>query len=293
MATTFTNQATLTFDGTTVLSNIAVGTIESALTITKEAVEDSYTEGSAITYVVSIINDTQREIRGLTVNDNLGKFEIGCRHVQPLDYVEGSVLYYVDGVLQNDPETDTRDGLKFKDIRVTAHGNTMLIYQATVNAFAPLDEGAQITNTVTVGRRCGCEASDSETVPVADAASVNITKTISPAVVEEDGEVTYTFSIENTGNTALTAKSGAVITDTFDPRLRDLKAFFNGEQLRKGEEYRYNKATGLFETVEGVVTVAAATFTRDDETAEVTVTPAVSTLVVTGIIETRCHDDKP
>ena len=51
---TFTNQATLTYNGTTTASNIVTGEILEVLSAQKNAVVDAYTAGDDITYVISI-----------------------------------------------------------------------------------------------------------------------------------------------------------------------------------------------------------------------------------------------
>ena len=53
---TFTNQATLTYNGISTNSNIAFGEILDVLSVTKTVVEDSYSQGDTVTYVVSLRN---------------------------------------------------------------------------------------------------------------------------------------------------------------------------------------------------------------------------------------------
>ena len=69
---TFTNQATLTYNGTTTASNIVTGEILEVLSAQKNAVVDAYTAGDDITYVVSILNTGQAPLTGLTLTDDLG-----------------------------------------------------------------------------------------------------------------------------------------------------------------------------------------------------------------------------
>ena len=51
---TFTNQATLTYNGMTTASNIVTGEILEVLSAQNNAVVDAYTAGDDITYVISI-----------------------------------------------------------------------------------------------------------------------------------------------------------------------------------------------------------------------------------------------
>ena len=99
----------------------------------------------------------------------------------------------------------------------------------------------------------------------------------------DNGRVTYTFLIQNSGNEAIVATDNASVTDTFDPILTDLVVTFNGTVLAEGTGYTYNAATGQFATVPGAITVPAATYTQD-ATGAYTTTPGIATLTVTGTI---------
>ena len=64
--------------------------------------------------------------------------------------------------------------------------------------------------------------------------------------------------------------------------LSDLTVTLNGTELALGTEYTYNAATGEFATVDGVITVPAATYVQDPTTGTITTTPGVAVLTVTG-----------
>ena len=112
---------------------------------------------------------------------------------------------------------------------------------------------------------------------------LTISKALSPAVVTGNGPLTYTFTIRNTGNTALTGQEGAVITDTFDPILNITGVTFNGTAWTSPEDYTYDAATGAFATVAGKLTVPEAAFTQNAD-GSWTVTPGQSVLTVTGTV---------
>lgn len=275
----FTNQATLTYTGGSANSNIAVGEILEVLSADKTAVSGTYQVGELVTYVITIRNTGSAAFTSLTVTDDLG----GGVNV-PLTYQDGTVLYFVNGVPQAAPAVTPGAPLVFSGITVPAGGDAVIVYQAQVNAFAPPLSGSTITNTVTItGGGLTAPVTATETVTVAVGPAISITKTITPAQVADNGRVTYTFLIQNSGNEALVATDDAVITDTFDPILTDLVVTLNGAPLALGTGYTYDETTGQFATVPGVITVPAATFTQDP-TGAYTAAPGLTTLIVTGTI---------
>ena len=165
-----------------------------------------------------------------------------------------------------------------------ANGNATLVYEVSLNEFAPLSVGSTITNTATASGSGITPISSSEIINVSNEADVTITKSISPVPVSDNGTVTYTFVIQNSGNTDVIATDNAFITDLFDPILTGVNATFNGTLWTEGTQYNYNETTGLFESVAGSITVPAATYTQDPVSGVWSVTPGTSTLVVTGII---------
>lgn len=149
---------------------------------------------------------------------------------------------------------------------------------------APLESGGTITNTATVSGGISAPLTASETVTVEDRADLSITKALEPAVVAENGELTYTFVISNSGNTDATAADSIVLTDNFDPILENITVTLDGVNLTEGVDYTYNEATGEFATVAGRITVPAATFAQDPVTGAYTVTPGTATVTVTGTV---------
>lgn len=288
MATTFTNQATLSYNGGSVQSNIAVGAIEGVLSVSKNTAAAEYRAGETLTYVVSIVNNSDAAVTGLTVTDDLGAYLFDTGSLQPLDYVENSIQYYLDGELQASPAITAADGLVISGITVPANGNTILVYEAQVNGFAPLDTDGEIENTVTVTGTSVCNITATEIVSAASGAQLSILKSVTPIPVAENGELTYTFQLQNTGNTAVEAADNAIVTDTFDPLLSNISVTLDGAVLTQGTDYTYNETTGVFSTTNGTITIPAATFAQDPATGEWSMAPGTATLTVTGTVGTLC-----
>lgn len=281
---TFYNQATLQYNNTVTNSNIASGELVEVLSATKTALLDTYQVGETVTYAVSVLNSGTVPFNGLTLTDDLGAYTVGTATVTPLTYIEGSVQYYVNGVLQPAPAVTVGPPLQIGGIAVPAGGNAILLYEAEANAYASPAVGGTVENTVTVSGLGVTPVTATETVTARQEAQLTVNKSITPAVVTDNSRVTYTLTLQNTGNTAVIATDDAVITDTFDPILTDLVVTFNGTALVLGTDYTYDATTGAFATLPGVITVPAATYAQDPVTGEWTVTPGISTLAIVGTI---------
>ena len=281
----FTNQATLTYNGSSTNSNIAYGELLDVLVATKTAVEGSYTPGQLVTYVVTLRNTGNAPLIGLAVTDDLGGYAFNSATVYPLTYEDGSAALFTNGVPQAAPTVAAGPPLVFSDITVPAGGDVVLVYQARANAFADPAVGGRIDNTVTVtGDGLSAPITATETVVANAAPLLTISKSITPSQVVDNDRVTYTFVIQNSGNQAVVATDDAAITDTFDPILTALTVTFDGAAWTQGVQYNYNEATGSFATVPGQILVPAATYTQDPVTGAYTATPGIATLVVTGTI---------
>ena len=282
---TFYNQATLTYNGRSVSSNVVSGEIVDVLSVTKSSVDTSYAAGDTLTYTVSIINTGNTPFTGLTVTDDLGAYTVGTATAVPLDYVDGTAAIYVNGVRQAAPTVADTSPLTFTGVDVPAGGNVLLIYQARVNGRAPLEIGSELTNTATVsGPGVATPNSDEYVLPVIAAPVLSIDKSVSPVTVPENGELTYTFVIRNQGNTDAVATDNLTVADVFDPVLTVTSVTLNGTPLTSPDGYTYDTASGSFATVPGIITVPAATYVTDPITGEVTVTPGSAILTVTGRI---------
>lgn len=281
---TFTNQATLTYNGNIINSNITTGELVEVLSATKTAVVNSYTQGQEVTYVINIVNSGTLAYNGLTITDDLGAYPFGVDVLVPLTYVGGSVKYYVNGVLQPSPVVNAGPPLTISGINVPAGGVATIIYVATANQFAPPQIEGEITNNATVSGGGITEITVSETVSAETGAELTIAKSICPSTVTENGQITYTFTIQNIGNTPALVGDGIVVTDTFNPILTNLVVNYNGTAWATPANYSYSEVTGVFTTVAGQITVPAATYTQDPTTGVWIIEPGVSVLTVTGTV---------
>ena len=280
----FTNFATLSYNGGSATSNTVIGEIQEAVSATKTAVTKTYGDNTVVTYVVSLINSSSSAVSGLTLTDDLGAYSFGGANVYPLEYTDGSVLYYVNGLLNAPPAVTAGPPLVISGISVPAGGNATIVYETSVTGFAPLAADATIDNTVTItGNGLSAPVTATETVSAVETSALNITKAVNPLTVTPNGKLTYTFVIENTGNQAVVATDDLVLSDNFDPILTGLTVTLDGTVLTLGTDYTYDEATGAFATVAGRITVPAATYTQNPDGSWVT-TPGTTVLTVTGTV---------
>lgn len=279
---TFTNRATLTYNGISTVSNTVTGTINETLVLDKNVLSDTYGSDSRLTYVISLVNSGTQS-NTVTVSDDLGAYILAGNTLYPLTYVDGSAAYYVNGTLAPLPTISDTQPLTFTGVSVPAGGSALLIYEADVNQFAPLDAEADITNTVTVTGTSGEPLTAQVTVTTENAPFLSITKALSPTSVTENGEITYTFTIINNGNTPAVATDNVTVTDVFDPILNITSVTLDGAPLTSPAGYTYDEATGEFATVPSVITVPAATYVQNPD-GSYTVTPGVAVLTVVGNI---------
>lgn len=281
---TFTNQATLRYNDNVVNSNIITGEILEVLSATKSAVISTYNQGSDVTYVINIVNSGAVAFTGLSINDNLGAYSFGTETLIPLDYVAGSVQYYVNGVLQPAPVVTEGPPLLISGVSVPANGVATIIYVASTNQYAPLGLEDVITNTAVISGGGVTEITVTETITPEAGARLTIAKSICPTTVTENGRVTYTFVVQNIGNTPAIAADNVAITDTFNPILTNLAVSFNEVTWAENVNYTYSEATGEFATVPGQITIPAATYMQDPATGEWIIEPGIGVLTVTGTV---------
>ena len=281
---TFTNQATLIYNGQSTSSNVTTGEILTGLTLTKTAITDSYARDGRVAYIVTISN-AGAAVNDATLTDDLGAYTVGANTVYPLTYVTGSLIYYQNGALAVGAVAAGGPPLAITGIDIPAGGNVQLIYEAATNEYTPFATGSTVVNTADLSGAGVTEPlTDTATVGVTEDVALTIAKAICPTVVNDDGTLTYTFIIQNAGNTAVVATDDLVVQDTFNPILNPITVTLDGTLLVEDTDYTYDETTGEFATVAGVVTVPAATYVQDPTTGVYSVNPGVAVLTVTGTV---------
>ncbi len=280
----FTNQASLSYPGGSLRSNIVTGNLVDVLAIAKTAVGSGYTAGEKLSYIVTLVNSGTVAMTGLTLTDDLAAYTLDAQTLTPLSYVPDSLLYYQNGVAQSAPTVTAGPPLTVTGLSVPAGGSVTVVYQAQVNALAPLAAGSTLTNTATVtGGTLSAPLTASATVTAGTVPALSIAKAMSPETVTGSSELTYTFILQNTGNTEV-SDPALVLTDTFDPILSDLAVTYNGTPWTVNVNYSYNASTGLFSTLAGQLTIPAAQYVQDPATGVWTTTPGVSVLKISGTV---------
>lgn len=280
----FFNQATLIYRGQITNSNVTTGEIVDVLGATKTAISQNYGANDAIAYTVSLVNSGASALENISITDNLGAYTLGTLTVYPLEYVDGTLKYFLNGILQPTPTVTAAPELTVSGINIPAGANALLIYEARTNEYAPLEAGSVISNGVTASSDglCGpLEATAS--IPVREEALPFITKFSSASQLVCNGEITYTFVIQNLGNTPTVATDDLVLRDTFNPILNISSVKLDGVEWSEGANYTYDAASGEFATLPGQITLPAASY-ETDSTGLVSTTPGVVILTVTGTV---------
>ncbi len=281
---TFFNQATMIYRGQVINSNTTTGEILDVLSANITALSQDYGTQDAVAYAINLVNSGTEALTGVTLNDTLGGYQVGANTVYPLEYIDGTLKLFINGVQQTAPTVTAGPPLAITGINIPAGANALLVYEARTNEFAPQATGSTITSSLsgTGGGACGGVIASDATVAVRDESVPSITKFASPDTVVCNGELTYTFVIQNQGNREIVTTDNLIIEDTFNPILTLTAVEFDGNTWAEGTNYTYNAQTGEFAIVAGQITVPAASYETDPVTGVITTTPGVVTLTVRG-----------
>lgn len=285
------NQAKISFDYSTItgaeaLSNIALAELRGPLVGGKNAVQTSYQLSKPIDYVLELTNNGATTLSGVRISDNLGRYTFPAGSgstVVPLSYVTGTAYYLLDGLYQNTIAPATTDPLAF-NVGNLASGSTVTIcFKATLTQYAPLAVGSTIRNTTTFTATGIAEpVTDTHTITVGEYADVTIFKAMTPNPVMDNGTITYTFTLTNSGNSDA---ENIELDDKFTPIPSLTSARVGTFAVDLATDVIFDAATGDFSLRShdsgAPIVLPAASIAQSPTTGVVTVTP--STIAITII----------
>ena len=102
------NQATLSYAGGSILSNITEAQLLETLSLSKTAVSGSYRPGEQLVYLVNIVNTGDTPVTGLSLSDDLGAISSETQTVYPLRYVSDSALLFSEWLKRFDGQSPDR-----------------------------------------------------------------------------------------------------------------------------------------------------------------------------------------
>lgn len=285
---TIENFATVSYTSSgiseTKTSNVAEVELESSVGFTKSTVGQTYTEGSTVTYILTISNTSESALTNVSVTDDLGSIACEENEITPLTFNAEAVLL-INGEDRTEllgVDSSLPQRVIFTIDSLPSNSVANIIYTVTVNEYAPLEAESFIENTAELTSDSACADSvASATINVLEAANVSVFKQMCPNPVVCGGTITYTIRIYNYGNVEA---ENVVLSDTFNPAPTNITVSRDGTVLI-GTDYTYIDGTLRVPATDSVnITVPAATFVRDPETCIVSVEPGVVEYVIRGTI---------
>ena len=285
------NTASLTFEfgsqKKSASSNIAMTTLQEALSITKSSLGEAYTENGEITFMISVTNNYTESVKNIKITDNLGSYSLNSnlcdKLFTPLTYIGPSFLYLGGTLFSNIEPKVLQDKITFTVPTIPAKSNALIIYKTYVNEFAPLVTGSTITSTATLSSKILTHSLNaSVSITVKDQADVRIIKNMSPNPVLPGEKITYSFSLYNYGNTE--AKN-VVLNDTFIPSPEVISVYLNSSEILP-DDFSYINGTLTIPSYDSKldISVPPATFEQDSVTGTISPTPGIVSIIVKGQI---------
>ena len=292
MPTQISNFASLTFEyGTNkeeVLSNTTFATLQDSVNMSLSSVENSYSLNDTITYVLSIINNGNRNIKNIKISSDLASYTINSgiteKIITPLSYTGTSKLY-VGGTFFSDIEAEVfSDKIIFSMEEIPALSNVLIFYNTKVNKNAELSTGSFLKNTSSLtydGMINNIESSD--TIYVREKADVTLIKYMYPNSITSGEIITYNFILYNYGN--IEAKNVS-FSDTFSPIPLNLNVSVNSDAL-SSKNYSYINGEIKIPCYgsDFSLSIPPAKFIRDKNNGAITTNPGSTIITITAKIQ--------
>lgn len=292
MPTQISNFASLTFEyGSNkeeVLSNTAFATLQDSVNMSLSSVENSYSLNDTITYVLSIINNGNRNIKNIKISSDLASYTINSgiaeKIITPLSYTGVSKLY-IGGKFFSDIEAEVlSDKIIFSVEEIPALSNVLIFYSTTVNKNADLSTGSFLKNTSSLtydGMINNIESSD--TIYVREKADVTLIKYMYPNSITSGEIITYNFILYNYGN--IEAKNVS-FSDTFSPAPLNLNVSVNSDAL-SSKNYSYINGEIKIPCYgsDFSLSIPPAKFIQDTNNGAITTKPGSTIITITAKIQ--------